>query len=853
MADSRWSRLLRVARTLSSSASLVATLVGALPSPGHAQATGAVTGRVTGLDGQPLSEVVVAVQGTGLAVATGASGRYRLTRVPSGVHAIEFRRIGYKPHQVTIDVTVGALTVDAVLDPQPIELATLLVEGVSRAPDRTIDAPAAVDVVRPATAEPVSLTGQTPLALARVPGLDLPQSGVNDFNVNARGFNSTLNRKVPVLIDGREVTIALTGNQSWVTFPEAIEDLGRIEVIRGPVSALYGPNAFNGVINITTPAAREIVGTKLTLGGGELGTQRADLRQAGVWLHDRLGYRLSLGYNRSDDWTRSRTAKDASDWKQEYASAGSSVPTTPGPENVPLNGQTRDSLTGRALGTADPQLVISGSARLDYYAAEGSMVTLEGGTARVENSVAITGTGRNQTPELWRPWSRVAWNTDRSSVWAWYTGRAGQPNVRLSSGTPNYNHESIVHVEGRTSRRLSGDVGRVVVGASVQDNMVNTEGTTLGPAYDDRSDRYYGVYAQVEYRVLAPLRLVGALRWDDSNLFPAQLTPRSAIVFTPVSGHALRLSVNRAFLTPTLANLFIAAPAGSGVQNLTAIETKLRADPVVGPALVNVPTGQLFTNSAAVPDSSLGNIHLVPQTVTSYEVGYKGQIGPHLFITVDAYDAHIENLLTPLLPTAAAHLNPDYAAWTAPPEVPAALRTDVELAVRSALLAANKTRVANGLTRLADGTTAIVQSSGNVGAVDEWGVEMGGNVSLTDALSLSASYTWYNFAIRQNIPGNVLAANTPRNKGTVSLYYVGRQGIDAGVDARVVSRYRWTSGVWDGEVPASQTVNVHAAYRISPQLRVYAYGTNIFDQQRFQFFGGSVIGRRVLAGITTTL
>ena len=131
--------------------------------------------------------------------------------------------------------------------------------------------------------------------------------------------------------------------------------------------------------------------------------------------------------------------------------------------------------------------------------------------------------------------------------------------------------------------------------------------------------------------------------------------------------------------------------------------------------------------------------------------------------------------------------------------------------------------------------------------------QVGGHVSLTDAVSVSASYTWYNFAIRQNIPGNVLAANTPRNKGTVSLAYAGRHGIDADVDARIVSGYRWTSGVWDGDVPASQTVNVHAAYRVSPQLGVYAYGTNIFDQQRFQFFGGSVIGRRALAGMTATL
>ena len=86
----------------------------------------------------------------------------------------------------------------------------------------------------------------------------------------------------------------------------------------------------------------------------------------------------------------------------------------------------------------------------------------------------------------------------------------------------------------------------------------------------------------------------------------------------------------------------------------------------------------------------------------------------------------------------------------------------------------------------------------------------------------------------------------------ISLAYAGRQGIDAGVDARIVSGYHWTTGVWDGEIPASQMVNLSAGYRINPHLRVYVTATNLFDQQRFQVYGGSVIGRRVLAGATST-
>ena len=832
-------------RTLSRSASLIAALACALPSPSHAQTTGTVTGTVTRTDGQALAEVVVAIQGTGRAVATSATGRYTLAHVPLGAHVLQFRLIGYAPDTMTVTVADGPpIIADAVLEARPILLGTVVVEGVSRAPDRMIDAPAAVDVVRPATAEPLSITGQAPLALARTPGLDVVQSGVNDFNVNARGFTTTLSRKLLVLQDGRDLATVGVGNQTWGALAEPLEDLGRIEVIRGPGSALYGANAYNGVISITTPAARDVVGTKLTLGGGELGTARADLRQAGMGFHDRVGYRVNLGYRRSDDWTRSRTAKDSSDWKQEYAPATATPPTSPGPERVALIGQTTDPVTGQALGTPDPLVTVYGSARVDYYAANRSMVTLEGGAAQEENPVVITATGRNQIPRLMRPWARLAWDADRGALSAWYSGLLyPQAQVRLTSGTTSYNDQSAFHLEGRTNRTFAGNAGRLVVGASVQDNKYNSKGTILGLANDDRSDQYYGVFAQLEYRV-GLVRLIGAVRWDDSDLFPTQLSPKGALVFTPAKNHALRVTMNRAFLTPNLNALFQASPAGPGVENLTAIEAKLRADPSVGPALAAVPNGALFTNSAAVPESTLGNPLLVPQTVISYEVGYKGQLGRRVFITLDAYDAHMESFTTAALPGA----NPAYPPWTAPNEVLPADRPAVESAVRSAL----KPNFAKGLTRLPDGTSAIVNSYGNLGTVDEWGVELGSSVSLTSALTVSASYTWFKCAIRQNIAGDSLVPNTPTHKGSVALEYAGRQGITLGVDARIVTGYPWASGVWRGEIPASQSVNVKAGYRITPHLRVYANATDLLDQQRYQIFGGSVIGRRVLAGMTST-
>ena len=126
-----------------------------------------------------------------------------------------------------------------------------------------------------------------------------------------------------------------------------------MEMVRGPGSALYGANAYSGVINITTPTARDVLGTKITAAGGELSTIRGDVRHAGISPDGRLGYRFNFGYNRSDSWTQSRTALNGSDALAEYRTA-TDDPVTLSVEAIPLSGQVRDPTSGVATG--DPLL-----------------------------------------------------------------------------------------------------------------------------------------------------------------------------------------------------------------------------------------------------------------------------------------------------------------------------------------------------------------------------------------------------------------------------------------------------------------------------------------------------------------
>jgi outer membrane receptor protein involved in Fe transport len=149
----------------------------------------------------------------------------------------------------------------------------------------------------------------------------------------------------------------------------------------------YGANAFSGVINITTPTAREVAGTKIALGGGELSSFRGDLRHAGVFADGRVGYKVMAGYNRSDTWTRTRTSFDGQDLRREYAEA-TDEPVGLNFERVALKGQGIDPTTGAATGDRDPLENYFGTARVDYYAANGHVISGEGSYGNVSNETS---------------------------------------------------------------------------------------------------------------------------------------------------------------------------------------------------------------------------------------------------------------------------------------------------------------------------------------------------------------------------------------------------------------------------------------------------------------------------------
>src|SRR5207237_9267073 len=145
---------------------------------------------------------------------------------------------------------------------------------------RLADAAAAIFVI---TQEDIRRSGAAsiPEALQMVPGLEVARIDENKWAIGSRGFNGRFDNKLLVLIDGRSVYTPLFSGVYWNVQDVMLEDIDRIEVIRGPGATMWGANAVNGVINIITRRAADSQGGLVSAGGGNEEESFAAVRYGG--------------------------------------------------------------------------------------------------------------------------------------------------------------------------------------------------------------------------------------------------------------------------------------------------------------------------------------------------------------------------------------------------------------------------------------------------------------------------------------------------------------------------------------------------------------------------------------------
>ncbi len=227
------------------------------------------------------------------------------------------------------------------------ELMQVKITSVSKKEEKLLDAPAAVFVI---SDEDILRSGATtiPEALRMAPGVNVAKIDSNKWAISIRGFNGRFSNKLLVLIDGRSVYSPIFSGVFWNLQDLLLEDIDRIEIIRGPGATLWGANAVNGVINIITKNAKDTQGVLMK---AQAGTEERGLGgfRFGGKIGENTYYRVYAKAFERDSQEESSGREGADDW--DYVRTGFRLDSRPSEHNnVTIEGDIYDGTIGtRAL------------------------------------------------------------------------------------------------------------------------------------------------------------------------------------------------------------------------------------------------------------------------------------------------------------------------------------------------------------------------------------------------------------------------------------------------------------------------------------------------------------------------
>ena len=778
--------------------------------PTLAAAQGAIEGRVRiGTAGIP--HVTVELVELKLLEETDPQGRYRFRSVPDGTYTIALRLGDFETIERGIVVDRRVATRDTMVTWPLTFIDTVTVTAPARFPERIVDTASAAITIGEPEIRSQAASGQLPRLLAFTPGIELTQSGLYDFNLNTRGFNMAVNRHVKTLIDGRDPSVPIVpGYQDWAANSMPLDEIEHLEFIRGPGAALYGAGAFSGVLSITTTAPRDSLGGFARFTVGELSTRRVEARHA-VALGQDWYLKASGGYHHSGDFTRARVAGT------EYGSGALPLEIVAPP---------RDRLE-----------IAFGTVRLDKYLGPRT-VTTEFGTSQVEGLTTVTRAGRTQAGDSSRPWAGLNVASPRWTARLSYSGQNADDQIGLNTGAPVFFNASDIETEFVANQTIAGGRSRVVAGVSFGWQNVNSadeQGQQTVFAAPQHVNRQ-AVFGQIEYRVTDQLRSVASGRWDRSSLHSAKFSPRGAVVYRFPGDQTIRFSASRAFQSPTVTEVFLST-AIAPPADLSPLEAAL------APLLGGTPL-----NFQRIPFLAVGNENLQVEKVSAIEGAYGVLLGRRAYVTVTVYRNWLTDFTSNLLPQAGTplgRLNPDFGAY----RPPASLSPAAAAAVQAGLAAALPPELLALLSTDASGAPIFAALSWkSFGAATTHGIEAAMNYAIAPRWRLDASYTFFGYHVKDDLPVAALSANTPQHQWNAAATYDDNR-LSASLRYRWADGFLWSSGIFAGPVPAYGVADLNLMYALSPSMRVGLDIANLSDNSHYEMFGGDLLGRRALASV----
>ena len=514
-----------------------------------------VSGTVIDEKGNPLFGVNVIEKSTYNGTTTDFNGKYTL-KLSTTNPVVVFKFVGYRDKEIPF--TGGPVNHKMVVDEIGLDA---VVVSASKRKERILDAPASVSLINTEKIENTAALVATD-NLKSIPGVDVMPTGLVSSNVSVRGFNNIFSGSMLTMVDNRIGQVPSLKVNAFQLMPGSNDDIEKIEIIRGPGSALYGPNAADGVMHIITKSPLNMKGdhnaeTTISMTGGSRSVWAPSVRHSQK-ISDKLAFKVSGGYMQGHDF--------------EYFDTREPAPGSQFVFGTVQDGNRFIVDTAQGVQSFNRDFFIQKynfDARVDYALNKDIDFTFSSGYANTTN-LELTGLGaaqgvgwgytygqfRGRWKNLFLNYFINASNSGDTYLISQVDASDPQPYSFQTLSDKSKLHGIQLQHNSKWKQMFDFTYGfDAILTRPI------SEGTIYGRYEDDDNINQIGVYGQAEYHVSQKLDLLGALRGDyQDRINEFFVSPRAAIVYKPSPRHTTRLTYNRAFSAPSALNTALDLP-----------------------------------------------------------------------------------------------------------------------------------------------------------------------------------------------------------------------------------------------------------------------------------------------------
>jgi iron complex outermembrane receptor protein len=462
------------------------------------------------------------------------------------------------------------------------ELSQIDVTSPSKAPEKAFRTPAAIYVI---TGEDIRRSGATsiPEALRLAPGVEVARIDANKWAIGIRGFGSRLSRSVLVMIDGRTVYTPLFAGTYWEVQDTMLEDIDRIEVIRGPGGTIWGPNAVNGVISIITKRPTETKGTLVSAGGGNVEQGFSSFRY-GAGNDKGLAYRM-YGKAFTDAPEEHPDSRNFDDWRALQAGFRMEWnPNNNSPDTITLQGDIYKEAAGES--------VVTTSYTAPYSRIADANAGLSGG-----NAMGV--------------WQRKLSNGGDFQLQMYYD-RTNRYEPNLGERRNTFDIDFVEHLPFGRRQQITWGLGSRF---SQADDLEVVSGLTYQP--NNRTDQLYTAFLQDEIRLIDDrLTLLAGTKVIRTNFTGFDFEPSVRLAWTPSDRETVWTAFTHAIRTPSDSeeNFYLSGLVGITPSGLPEL-ARFNANP-----------------------------NFSPEQMNGYELGYRRLLGTKVLIDAAGFYNHYHDL-----------------------------------------------------------------------------------------------------------------------------------------------------------------------------------------------------------------